>query len=330
MIASREADTLEAAQSGGSEAPGPRLIAVGSGKGGVGKSFLAANVATVLARRPCEVAAVDGDLEGANLHTCLGLPRPLRSLADFVADREPDLRKLLVETRTPGLRLVAGTDANLSSPQPGHRRRLRMLAHLRALPVDAVVLDLGAGTDPAVMDYFLAGDECVLVTTPEPTAIENAYGFLRTAFYRRLRLSMVTHEVRGLVTEAMDQRNERGIRTPLDLLREIESRDPEEGARFVAAVRSFRPRIVVNGVRTAQEIRLGFGMRSVCRKYFGIEAEYLGYVNHEEAVRRSVLARRPLVEADPNCDAAIYLERIARKLAGPGARGAPAAQGTGA
>jgi MinD-like ATPase involved in chromosome partitioning or flagellar assembly len=56
---------------------------------------------------------------------------------------------------------------------------------------------------------------------------------------------------------------------------------------------------------------------SVCRKYFGVEAEYIGYVNHDEAARRSVLARQPLVEAHPRSDAARYIVRVARKLASP-------------
>jgi flagellar biosynthesis protein FlhG len=114
----------------------------------------------------------------------------------------------------------------------------------------------------------------------------------------------------------MDQSNERGIRTPFDLLREIQLLDAAEGARFVETMRSFRPRLLVNDARTAEDVKLGFAVRSVCRKYFGIACEYLGYVNHESAVRRSVRARRPLVVEDPRCDAAIYLTRIAAKLAG--------------
>jgi flagellar biosynthesis protein FlhG len=70
----------------------------------------------------------------------------------------------------------------------------------------------------------------------------------------------------------------------------------------------------VNEVRTADEIKLGFSVRSVCRKYFGVDAEYLGYVNHDAAVRQSVVMRRPLVDTEPNCDASVYLRRIARKL----------------
>lgn len=297
---------------------GPRIIAVGGGKGGVGKTIVTANLALALARQEHQVVAVDADLEGANLHTCLGTPPPPASLADFVAGREEDLAKLVVDTPHEHLRLVAGTHANLGLAQPGHTQRVRLVRLLRRLAADFVLVDLGAGTHPSALDYFLVAHEGLIVLSPEPTSLENAYAFLRAAFYRRLRLAMVGNGVRQLVSEAMDQRNERGVRTPLDLLREIELLDPVEGARFARTVREFHPRLVVNGVRSAEDVKLGFAVAAVCRKHFGFQADYLGYVNHDEAVRRSVSARRPLVELHPRSDAAIYLQRIARKLANGG------------
>ena len=57
-------------------------------------------------------------------------------------------------------------------------------------------------------------------------------------------------------------------------------------------MRAFRPRIIVNEVRSAEDMRLGFSVRSVCRKYFAIEADYIGYVNHDEAAR-ALGARAP-------------------------------------
>ncbi len=312
---------------GRSEPTRARMIAVGGGKGGVGKSFLVVNLATALARQGHRVVVVDVDLEGANLHTCLGVPPPLASLADFVAQREEDLGKLVLDTPFPNLQLIAATHSNLATAHPSHSRRVRMVRQLRLMPADFVFLDLGAGTDSTVMDYFLIGDDGIVVMAPEPTSVENAYSFLRAAFYRRLRLAMVSHGVRQLVTQAMDMRNERGIRTPHDLLREIQKLDPDEGSRFVATVRTFRPRIVINAVRSADDIKLGFAARSVCRKYFGIESEYLGYVNWDETARQSVVARRPLVEAHPERDAARYIARIAQKLSGmarrPALAGAP-------
>ena len=99
---------------------GARVIPFGGGKGGVGKTFLVANLATALARQGHRVVAVDGDLEGANLHTCLGVPRPRASLADYVAHREEDLQKLLLDTHLPNLALIAATRSHLGSAQPSH------------------------------------------------------------------------------------------------------------------------------------------------------------------------------------------------------------------
>ncbi len=296
----------------------PRVVPVGGGKGGVGKSFVVANLAATLARNGYQTVAVDGDLEGANLHTCLGVAQPRSSVADFVAHREEDLEKLLVAAPIPNLQIIAATHGNLATPQPGHARRIELIRALRRLSADFVLVDLGAGTDAAVMDYFMVGEEGLVVITPEPTSVENAYAFIRAAFYRRLQLAMMSHDVRRTVAIAMDQRNERGIRTPLDLLREVQAADPAEGERFLETMRAFRPRIIVNDVRSAEDVKLGFSIRSVCRKYFGIECEYLGYVNHDAAARRSVRERRALVETHPRSDAAIYLTRIARKLVNAG------------
>jgi flagellar biosynthesis protein FlhG len=294
--------------------PAPRVIPVGGGKGGVGKSFVVANLAVALARSGRRVIAVDGDLEGANLHTCLGVSEPRTSLADFVAHREDDLEKLLIETPIPNLQLIAATHGNLATPQPSHSRRILLARRLRQLPAEFVLLDLGAGTHAAVMDYFMIGEDGLVVIAPEPTSVENAYSFIRAAFYRRLRLAMVSHDMRKIVELAMDQHNERGILTPLDLLHEIEASDPEEGRRFIETMKAFRLRILINEARTAEDVRLGFAVRTVCRKYFGIECEYVGYINHDENVRQSVRQRRPLVDGYPRSDAAIYLSRIARKL----------------
>jgi len=301
-------------------AAGPRVIAVGGGKGGVGKTFLSSNLAAAAAAAGWRVVAVDTDLEGANLHTWLGVAAPPLSLADFAAEREHDVAKLLVDTPHPGVRLIAATHGNLGAhAQPEAARRVELLRGLRGLPCDFVFLDCGAGAHPATVDYFLAGDEGILVMHPEPTSVENAYAFLRAAFYRRMQLAMQKHDVRELVREAMDQRNARGIRTPLDLLREVETMDPEEGRRFAVSLRGFRPRIVVNEVATAEDVKLGFSVRSVCQRFFGIEVEYLGYINRDDAVREAVQKRRPLLEVRPQSDAGIYLKRIARKLFESGA-----------
>ena len=290
------------------------MVAVGGGKGGVGKTFLSANLAATLAAEGYRVAAVDTDLEGANLHTWLGLPKPPTSLAEFVSGRESDPRKLLYQSGVPGVQLIAATGGHLAGAQPDAARRVELLQGLRRLPADIVIVDCGAGAHASTIDYFLVGDECLLVLHPEPTSMENAYSFLRAAFYRRMQLAMLKGEVQDRIQECMDQRNERGIRTPLDLLREVRSMDSEEGDRFVTTMQDFRPRIVVNEVASAEDVRLGFAVQNVCRRYFGLEAEYVGYVNRDDAVRKALLQKQPVAITEPHSDAAVYLRRIARKI----------------
>ena len=293
----------------------PRLVAIGGGKGGVGKSFLCSTLAIILARAGHRVVAIDTDIEGPNLHTWLGVRTPDRSLADFVAGRTDDPAELLLGTGIAGLDMIAATHGNLAGAQPEVSQRARLLERLRQLDADFVFVDCGAGAHPATIDYFLVGDDGLLVLHPEPTSVENTYTFVRAAFYRRMQIAMRKHEVRERVREAMDQRNQRGIKTPQDLLSEIESMDPEEGQRFVASMRAFRPRIVVNEVASAEDIKLGFSVKSVCKRFFGIEADYIGYINRDQAVRDAVLYRKPLIDVHPNSDPSIYAQRIARKLA---------------
>jgi flagellar biosynthesis protein FlhG len=165
-----------------------------------------------------------------------------------------------------------------------------------------------------LVDYFLAGGDGVLVLHPEPTSIENAYNFLRSVLLRRMELSMLKPEVQACVREAMDQRNDRGIRTPRDLLRAVRALDSEEARRFEYVLTSLRPRIVVNEVMTAEDVKLGFAVRGVCRSFFGVQADYLGYMNSDQRVRKALRAGVPVVESDPDAEVSVYLSRIARKL----------------
>jgi flagellar biosynthesis protein FlhG len=297
--------------------PPARVWAVGGGKGGIGKSFLVANLATVAARSGKRVILIDADLGGANLHTCLGVRAGERvSLSDWFEDRVLELDKVAIETPVPGLRLILGALGHTGKAETTAEQRTQLLRAVRKLPADLVIFDLAAGTDRSTIDFFLEADEGFLVTTPEPTAIENAYAFLRAAFYRQLAHELADSAARDVIRVAMDQRNERGIRTPADLLHEIDRIDPAEGQRFRRLIERFQPHLVVNQVRDTEEVKMGFSIRSVCKKYFGIDVDYAGYICFDDNVWRSVKERRPLVLAYPRSDGALYIRRIVKKLLG--------------
>ena len=285
-----------------------RIIAVGGGKGGAGKSFLAANLALGVAERGNRVLLLDADLGGANLHTILGQPRPEKSLADFMT-QDMDLDSLAIDTSYENLRLISGVldDINLAYQDP--KVRSKLLHHLVKLDADFVVIDLGGGTSLTTLDFFLMADHGIVVTHPEPTSVENVYRFLKAAYFRRLSRVASLYDIGDLVIDAQKHKNDLGIYTPADLLRELRRRDLEIYQEIEEVMASFRPELVVNEVRAEEEADKSFpeDMASACRRFFGVPLHLLGQIPHDPHVHKSIRARKPLLHYAPDCPATLAI-----------------------
>jgi flagellar biosynthesis protein FlhG len=290
--------------------PGRRIIAIGGGKGGVGKSLIAANLAIYLAQLGKRVVLIDADLGGANLHTFVGVDRPTVTLGDFFDKRVHRIEDCVVETSVKGLGLISGEGDPLWAANPKPATKNRLLSQVRELDVDYLICDLPPGSGFIALDFFLVSQIGLLVVVPEPTSVENTFRFMKSAFLRRLR------DVRGLDALGTDRTVEGGIPSPLDLYEAAQAKDPSLGARVLEEMEKFRPRIVVNQTRTRPDLDLGPQLRSAGRRRLGLAVEYLGHLESDDAVWLAVRKRRPLVVEHPESKAAKNVERIARKLLG--------------
>ncbi len=290
------------------------VIAVGGGKGGIGKTLLSANLGVFLAQRGHRVVLVDADLGGANLHTCLGVKPPNTTLSDFVSRKVDNLQEVVTPTSVPNLGLVSGALDVLGAANPKYTQKLRILREVSRLQVDVVIIDLGGGTGFNILDFFLIADHGVLTVVPEPTSIENAYRFIKAAYYRRLKTAELAWNLRPLVEEAMNERSNQGLKTPADLVSYVERRDPAGGARLREEIERFPLKLVVNQVRTPEEERLGVAISEACRKYFGIHMSHLGNIPFDDAVWQSVRKRRPVLLDSPDSRASRSIIQIAGAL----------------
>ncbi len=297
-----------------------RIIAVGGGKGGTGKSLVAASVAIYLATLGKKVVLLDGDLGGANLHTFVGVERPAVTLADLVERRVQNIEAAVVETPIAGLGLIAGEGdpSWMASPRPPQRARIISL--IQQLKVDYLVIDLSPGTSSTTLDFFLLADLAMIVVQPEPTSVENSVRFLKSAFLRRLRRAGLEHVT--AMTREGDHALEGGIPAPLDLYLAAGARAgdslPPVGLDMQSALlgemRGFRARLVVNQVRARSDLELGPALASAARRRLGLSVDYLSHLEHDDAVWLAVRKRRPLVIDQPESRAAKGLERLTRRL----------------
>ncbi len=291
-----------------------QVWSLGGGKGGIGKSLLTASLGWQLARMGKRVVLVDADLGGANLHTCLGLAAPERTLGDFIQRRVERIEEVLVETPLPGLRLVSGASDFLGAANIKHAQKVRVLNKVRSLDVDVVLLDLGAGTSFNIIDFFLVSEVSLLTVVPEPTSIENGYRFIKSALYRRLRAAAEREVVRNIVDCALDPKNPLGIRTPYDLIARVEKEDPAAAEVLKREISGFRPQFIVNQVRSAGDVTVGHQLVSACVRHLGIRASYAGYVHYDDSVWQSVRRRKLFMADAPTSMAAEEIRQLARSL----------------
>jgi flagellar biosynthesis protein FlhG len=291
-----------------------RIWAVGGGKGGTGKSFVSSSLALYLASLERDVLLVDADLGGPNLHTLLGMPNGHPDVGDFLTGRVALLDGAAVETPFRGLRIIRGTANVLFIANLNHYRKLKLLRQIRRLPAQDIILDLGTGSAFNTLDFFLSANSGILVATPEPTAIENSYLFLKSCIMRVLKLYMDHFRIPDLHRKMLEQ-IEKNSQSLYGFFKSLAESDRSYGTILYRALRNFRPCLVMNKVRDEREAELGKAVADVARKYLLIDLHYLGAVPYDERIHASLKAMQPFLPAHRDSPVAKSVRDIAEELA---------------
>ena len=286
-----------------------RVIVVGGGRGGVGKTLLSVNLGVYFAQLGRDVVVCDADPFGSNLHAVLGLDSP--PLASSAAVEEGTAE--LVNTTVPGLRLLPTAYDPMTATPVRASRSAPLLKQLAELGVDYTIVNLGASSAANALDVFLQADVGICVTAPEPLAIETTYRFCRSLYLRTLRRALMKERFKLRLVEKVISALP-PLASPPEIVAELKRFD--DGVAAIAALEMGRitPRLVVGQTRLKSDLELGPAMAMVAERFLGMPLDYLGQIEHDDAVWLTVRRRQPLLIDSPTSKSARNLERVARRI----------------
>jgi len=291
------------------------IVPIASGKGGVGKSMVAANLAIALAQAGRSVVLADLDLGASNLHLILGVSAPKRGIGTFLIGQGVSFESVVLDTDYPNLRFLPG-DAEvpgLANIRPAQKNQL--VKRLLSLEADYLVLDLGAGTGSNILDFFLMSAHGIVVSAPTLTATLNAYLFLKNAVFRLLygAFGQKSRAYEYLESLRKDGSSLQKAYVP-QILEEIRALDPERWAIAVERMRRFRPRLLMNLLEDPKDAEKAQKIRRSCKEYLNIDIEHLGVLYRDELQDVALGSRIPIIRYKPQSVLSQGLYRTADKL----------------
>ncbi len=291
-----------------------QIIPIASGKGGVGKSLLSANLSIALGQAGKKVILADLDLGASNLHLVLGQSSPKAGIGTFITG-ENKFEDIIADTEYENLRFIAGDSEvpGLSSLKIFQKNTL--IKKFQSLDADYLILDLGAGTHLTILDLFLLSPQGIIVTAPTVTATLNGYLFLKNAVFRLMsasfkKASKAAQYLEKLKTDAASLKK---LYIPR-LIETLDEIDPKNTAVFKERLSQFHPRLVMNMIDDPKDADKALKIRRSCQQYLGLDVEYLGVMYRDSLQDRALSSRLPVISYKPNSVLSQAIFRIAEKI----------------
>jgi len=292
------------------------IIPIASGKGGVGKSLLSANLAIALAKMGHATVVADLDLGSPDLHSFLGCGEHCGAIVEFMHTAGAKLGDYLQATPWRHLRLLGGDSQRPFAANLAYHQKLQLIRQLSQLPARYLILDLGAGNSYNILDFFRIAARGLVVTTPDPTAIRNM-----TAFFHHLARRSLDRAVRGhparqrLMQELLALEQETGNTLTMAMIAQrLAAIEPQAAPLVEQACARYQPRLILNMADHPDELNALDNTVQLAAERFSLHCEPYGFIFADNTVRSSIRAGIPLLEYAADATAAQGIVQLAQHV----------------
>jgi len=295
-----------------------RIIPIASGKGGVGKSLVSANLAVAFAQAGQRVILADIDLGASNLHLVLGHQAPQKGIGTFLNNTKSNVfMDVIADTDVRGLRFIPGDNeipglANLTTFQ-----RKALVKQFLALKdeTDILILDLGAGTHQSILDFFLLSNQGIVVSAPAVTAVLNAYVFMKNAVFRLMFNSFSKGSPARAYLEKVRKEGAGFNKLYIPkMLPQIKKIDSTSYKKFVDRLSQLCPRLIMNMVDEPKNADVAMKIRRSCEEYLDLKVEHLGIIYRDVLQDTALSSRLPILLYKPQSILSQAIYRISEKI----------------
>lgn len=291
-----------------------QILPIASGKGGVGKSLLSANLAIALGQAGKKVVLADLDLGASNLHLALGHNVKNNSIGTYLTDKS-SFQSIIEPTEYYNVSFIAGDSQIPGLTTLKAAQKTKLLRNFHSIDADFLILDLGAGTHQIILDMFLQSPQGILVTAPTVTATLDGYLFLKNSVFRLLNTTYKRGSAGHQYLEQLKTNSDamKSIYIP-KLVDQLSVVDPVNTGLFKTRMNQFKPRLVMNMIDDPKDADRAQRIRNSCSQYLGMDLEYLGLMYRDQLQDKALSSRLPVIIYKPNCVLSQAIYRIAEKV----------------
>lgn len=292
-----------------------KIIPVASGKGGVGKTELCANIGVRLGQLGKRTVLIDLDMGGSNLHSALNLKNKNPGVGNYLSDRKLSFDQLIVETGYDNLSFVPGDVLVAGTPNLTYGQKNGLIKQIEKIDSDYVLLDLGSGASNNVVDFFLISNSGILVSSPHVGAILNAYSFLKNATFRFLMraFSGESSVSRYLRNQIREKRPGEPVQVK-SILKGLAEKNGEQAKKARQYVSLVQPSLIVNMARGSEDLNIAESLRELAKKNLNVDLQSLGGVLFDRSVSERMQTAAPAILANPQGLMAREIDRLAQKI----------------